>query len=314
MKVLAYLWSFPPLRYTGGELMTLELLEYLAGQGHDVAIYAHNAKQDTQYRGMTIQPSARLHYTVTRDYDVLVTHPEIRVNEWQHVKHLPYVGIVHNVNPNTLRSLDRQPPTLTIVNSQYTRTHIPQSAVHHGAGVHIIHPPVLIEPTDGPHDTYGVVNMSLEKGGAVLNVTAATLPDLRFLGVVGGHGLQVLHQPSNVTVVEPTPNMAGIYARMRALMFPTHSETYGKVVAEAMVCGVPVLASDLPAVREAGGDAVQYLDPYEYDCWAKAVKRMEDADTYGEWQARARARGLELRDDTARNLAHFEHLVMGIAG
>jgi hypothetical protein len=313
MKVVAYLWSNPPYRYTGAELMTLDLLQYLIEDGNEVAVYSHAVDDAMEWNGIRIESSGRLHRGIALKSDVFITLPEIRTNVWDYVRGMPYVGIVHNVQGGTMRSLDRCPPTLTLVNSEYTRTHVPQVAVHHGLGVHVVHPPVLIQPKDGPHDRYGMVNMSLEKGGHVLNLVASQVSKARFVGVLGGHGIQVTHQPANVEVMPPTNDMAGVYSRMRALLFPTHSETYGKVVAEAMVCGVPVIASDLPGVREAGGDAALYLDPYAYDDWMDAVRMMQDDDAHAKWVGKAKERGLQLVAANATNAARYISLIRAAA-
>lgn len=309
MKVLTYLWSNPPYRFTGAELMTLDLMRFLIEDGIDVTVYSHAEHDSMEWNGIRIESSGRLHRGTASDYDVFITHPEIRTNVWDYVKGLPYVAMVHNTRPETMRSLDRCPPRLTIANSQYTRTHIPQVAVHSGLGVEVIHPPVLLKPKDGPHDHYGMVNISLEKGGSILNVTASALPDTPFLGVLGGYGLQVLNQPSNVEIVPQTEQMAGVYARMRALLFPTHFESYGKVVAEALVCGLPVIASDLPGVREVGGSAVQYLSPYDYGAWTDAVRTLKDDGVYSHWAGLASERGLSLSAASLTDAAHYISLI-----
>lgn len=53
----------------------------------------------------------------------------------------------------------------------------------------------------------------------------------------------------------------------RALLLPSFAEGYGMPVAEALSVGTPVLCSDLPALREAGGDAPDFLDPLDGPSW-----------------------------------------------
>jgi glycosyltransferase involved in cell wall biosynthesis len=53
----------------------------------------------------------------------------------------------------------------------------------------------------------------------------------------------------------------------RALLLPSFAEGYGMPVAEALAIGLPVLCSDLPALREAGGVAPDYLDPLDGLAW-----------------------------------------------
>lgn len=314
MKILVFLWTFPPYRYVGGELATADLLEYLQSAGHEVMIYAKDIPRSYSRNGLPITKSAYLRHDIAREYDVFLTHPEIRTSVLEYVRGMPYVSIVHNVASRTMRSLERQAPNLTIVNSQFTYNHVPQVVHQTGLGAHIIHPPTLIKPTVGEHRHYSMVNISLEKGGSVLNYVAGKNPDTSFLGVLGGHGLQVTHQPGNVIQIPQTPDMSSVYADTKALLFPTHADTYGKVAAEALVCGVPVIASDLPAVREAGGQDMIYLDPYDYEGWDREVKRMQEPDVYAEWKARAVSRGKFLSARTQNDLERFESLMLQVAG
>jgi len=53
----------------------------------------------------------------------------------------------------------------------------------------------------------------------------------------------------------------------RALLLPSFAEGYGMPVAEALAAGIPVLCSELPALREAGGEAPDYLDPLDGPGW-----------------------------------------------
>ena len=57
----------------------------------------------------------------------------------------------------------------------------------------------------------------------------------------------------------------------RAVLLPSFAEGYGLPVAEALAQGVPVLCSDLPALREVGGTVPEYFDPLDGLGWRRAV-------------------------------------------
>ncbi|RZM31644.1 MAG: glycosyltransferase, partial [Sphingomonas sp.] len=57
----------------------------------------------------------------------------------------------------------------------------------------------------------------------------------------------------------------------RALLLPSFAEGYGMPVAEALAVGTPVLCSDLPALREAGGDAPDFIDPLDGPGWRAGI-------------------------------------------
>lgn len=59
-------------------------------------------------------------------------------------------------------------------------------------------------------------------------------------------------------------NRQSVYKIMTAMdifVFPSYHEGFGVAVAEAMASGVPVIASDIPALREVVGDTGLYFDP-----------------------------------------------------
>ena len=66
-------------------------------------------------------------------------------------------------------------------------------------------------------------------------------------------------------------SVAGLMQNARALLFPSFAEGYGLPLAEALAAGCPVIASDLPALREVGAEVPDYLEPRNPDAWAKAI-------------------------------------------
>jgi glycosyltransferase involved in cell wall biosynthesis len=59
--------------------------------------------------------------------------------------------------------------------------------------------------------------------------------------------------------------IAALYARATAFVFPSLYEGFGVPPLEAMIFACPVIASTAPAVRESCGDAPAYFNPLEVD-------------------------------------------------
>ena len=66
--------------------------------------------------------------------------------------------------------------------------------------------------------------------------------------------------------------LADLRGRARAMAFPTLAEGFGLPVLEAMAAGLPVIASDLPVLREVGGDAALWFDPLDLGSIAGALR------------------------------------------
>lgn len=54
-----------------------------------------------------------------------------------------------------------------------------------------------------------------------------------------------------------------LYNAAEVFILPSLQEGFGMGVLEAMACGCPVVASDLPSLREVAGDAAIFVDPYD---------------------------------------------------
>lgn len=57
----------------------------------------------------------------------------------------------------------------------------------------------------------------------------------------------------------------------QALLFPSFAEGYGMPVVEALAAGLPVLASDLPVLRQMAGGVPEFLDPIDALGWLRAI-------------------------------------------
>ena len=65
--------------------------------------------------------------------------------------------------------------------------------------------------------------------------------------------------------------LAAIYRRADLVLQPSDAEGFGLPVIEAMACGTPVVASDLPVLREVGGDAAVYARVADAPSWIESI-------------------------------------------
>jgi glycosyltransferase involved in cell wall biosynthesis len=72
----------------------------------------------------------------------------------------------------------------------------------------------------------------------------------------------------------PERQLSALYANATAFLFPSLYEGFGMPVAEAMACGTPVIASDIPVMKEVGGDHIAMVDAGRSDAWCDAIRKM----------------------------------------
>ena len=81
--------------------------------------------------------------------------------------------------------------------------------------------------------------------------------------------------------------LGACYRDAACFMFPSRYESSGLPPAEAMAWGCPVIASDIPALRERCGDAALYCDPDDPASIITAIESMMDnVELRNEYRAR----------------------------
>ncbi len=120
--------------------------------------------------------------------------------------------------------------------------------------------------------------------------TAAQQAQVRELGL--GDAIVVLPLIDRAT-------LAAVYRRSALLLMPSEREGFGLPVLEALACGIPVIASDIEALREVGGFAATYCPVEDVAAWRHAVTRLLDEreSNPAQWQLR--------RDSGMRRAAAF---------
>lgn len=86
--------------------------------------------------------------------------------------------------------------------------------------------------------------------------------------------------------------LAAIYSGARALVFPSDDEGFGLPPVEALACGTPVVASDIPVLREVLGERATFVDRGDLEgllAAAAAATRPAPAPPPWTWADAARA-------------------------
>jgi glycosyltransferase involved in cell wall biosynthesis len=114
----------------------------------------------------------------------------------------------------------------------------------------------------------------------------ALLPDAPPLVLVGppGWGEQVDVRSAITPGYLDADDLRAVVAGASALVLPSRDEGFGLPLLEALAAGTPVVASDLPVLREVGGDLVSYAPVGDAEAFAAALAAtLDDA---GDRQAR----------------------------
>jgi glycosyltransferase involved in cell wall biosynthesis len=92
--------------------------------------------------------------------------------------------------------------------------------------------------------------------------------------------------------------------------YPSLAEGFGLPLLEALACGLPVVASELPALRETAASHAHFVAPDRVDAIADAIIRVHEspADPSAVEQRRMRARRYDWAVCANKTLAIYEEV------
>lgn len=153
-------------------------------------------------------------------------------------------------------------------------------------------PYVLAVGSTSRHKNFGLLLDAIELLGATdyqFVIVGANLPIFR-------SAAQRLPKSARHLGYVSDADLKALFAHASCFVFPSLYEGYGLPPVEAMTLGCPVIASDIPPVREACGDAALYASPQSAKEFAAAISAVM---TNSAFRGSLAARGL----DHARRLS-----------
>jgi glycosyltransferase involved in cell wall biosynthesis len=113
----------------------------------------------------------------------------------------------------------------------------------------------------------------------VLAAVRQKLPDIRLLRVGGPFtsdqedlARELGIRPHIDVLPRLEPHLvAAAYRRSAIVLQPSEAEGFGLPVIEAMACGTPVIASDIPALREIGDATIRFCPVGDVPAWTQSV-------------------------------------------
>lgn len=214
------------------------------------------------------------------------------------------------------------------------------------SGIPAVHVPIsLLDPPPYPdlgrfeNEFVTLVNPCAVKGISIFLELADRMPGVRFAAVptwgTNHNDRAAMTKRANITVLDSADNVDDILCRTRVLLVPSlWAEARSRIVVEAMLRGVPVIASDIGGIPEAKL-SVDYLlpvrpiskyqpqvdeqmvpvaevPPQDIGPWQSALERLiADRTHYEEISAASRKAALAYA--SGLNIDSFEHLLDNVA-
>lgn len=297
--------------------MLHQILVDLRHRGHEVAVITENPGSD-RYEGVELYESSNddLVKSLIKSCDIIITHlilTKVAIGLGEKYQK-PVVHLLHNdfdiKDQGLVESATENPSlaALVIANSNWVK-----ETVDPILPTIVVNPPTKIDryrvKTDRKFVT--LVNMSSEKGGNIFWQLAKSMPDLKFLGVKGGWGDQVLEEGlPNVTVIENRTDIQSVYAKTKIIIMPSLHESWGRVGIEASCSGIPVIAAPTDGLKESLADVGIFADRENLDEWIAAIRSLEDVEVYNKYSkaTQERAEYLDQEFDKQMNVLE-EHLL-----
>jgi glycosyltransferase involved in cell wall biosynthesis len=321
-------------RIGGAQLTTHALASALSRRGHEIiALAAFGDAPVAGQEPVGLDPST-LSYPVCQSHDTAGALPalleetapaavvvddrgslaSVTREVLQAVRDFPTIMHLHALGSEGVAADPDVRPDLVVAVSNY----LARATRAHGAADVAVVPPAIDAERLIPPPTRRVAlfaSLARHKGSETVLALARARPDVRFAVVRTNHPAErdhVAHAAEqiaglpNVELRPETSDPRDLYRDARVVLVPSiQPEGFGRVAAEADICGIPVVAARIGGLGEAAGSGALFVEPNAgLDEWQRALAAV--LDDPAEYARRARpTQRPELHPDVAA--ATWEH-------
>jgi len=174
---------------------------------------------------------------------------------------------------------------IVVANSEFTASRLRNQF---GVDPEIIYPPITVEEYEIPYNPDGKITMvnprAEYKGPDIFLDIVERMTDEEFLLVGDTPNEDIRTRADELANLEHLgwqDDMKPIYEQSKLVVVPSrYEEPFGRVAAEAMVSGIPCVASNRGGLPEVLGDTGYLIDDIETtDNWETAIREALDEDT-----------------------------------
>jgi glycosyltransferase involved in cell wall biosynthesis len=339
----------------GSTRSNLAWMEHFAGQGHDCYAVCptpgHEDSRVTRRQGVEVRAfrDLSMHPGLLRG-QILELQPDWVFVSSEDVAHvllreaariaagrliylahtpqfLPFGPESWNPDPEAAALVQRARAVVAI--GQHMRQYIQR---HAGVAAHVTHPPLYGAPPWPRFGQFGagyvlLINPCLVKGVPVFLEMARRFPHVPFAGLAGwgttGADRAAMQALPNVRVLETVPRIDDVLREATLLLMPSlWYEGFGLIAMEAMLRGLPVIASDSGGLLEAKAGTgyvipvrgiTRYLPKYDERGMPEAVAPEQDAGPWAEALQTLLTDADAYREEAERSRAAAERFVSGLS-
>lgn len=269
-KIYWGIHGYPPRQNAGAEWMAFEITNYLIHE-YEHNVFVHFPGEDFRKEIQDIKP------------DIVFTHLDMseEVTNFCIIHNIPCINFIHHTfDIPHLKRLSDYASVAVAYNAVWTA-----EKCRYSLNSMIVHPPVnplrFVSLAMNPK-YITLVNCNKDKGALIFQDIARMMPNRTFLAVKGHHGPQIPLRANNLIQVPAVDDIREILTTTSILLVPSVYESYGRIAIEALACGIPVIATDTPGLREAleGSDAKLIKSRSHVPAWVEAIIRTTPRSHY----------------------------------